>query len=67
VPTAKPEASAFHGFLVQNRASVWLCFAILIVSAVMHAPSFASMIALCIEAMLLVVLRWVAHVEGRNA
>jgi hypothetical protein len=55
----------FHDFVVKNRASIWLAFAVLIVSAVMHAPTFASMIALGIEAVLLIVLRWCAHVEGR--
>jgi hypothetical protein len=54
-------------FIVKNRASVWLTFAVLIISAAMMHPSFATLIALAIETGLLVALRFCAHVEGRSS
>lgn len=55
----------FNEFIVKNRASIWLCMAVLIVSAAMMAPSFTTfVVALPVEALLLAALRWCAHVEG---
>ena len=52
-------------FIVQNRASIWLSFIVLVIAATMMHPTFASLIAIGLIAVALAVLRWVAHVEGR--
>lgn len=56
--------SKFQACAVQNKASLWICFMVLIVAATMMHPSFASLIAIVIIAALLALLRWTAHVEG---
>jgi len=53
-------------FVVRNRASIWLCFAVMVVAATMMHPTFASLLAMCLIAILLALVRWTAHVEGRN-
>ena len=56
--------NGFRGFVVQNKASVWLCFMVLIVASTMMHPTGASLIAIGIIAGLLFLLRWIAHIEG---
>ena len=57
--------SSLHEFAVQNRASVWLSFTILVVAATMMHPTGASLFAIVIIGVLLTILRWVAHLEGK--
>ena len=54
----------FDKFVVQNKVSLWLIFVVLIISASMMHPSFATLIALSVEACVLVALRHCAHVEA---
>ena len=51
-------------FLVRNSVSVWLVFFSFGLSAVMMAPSFASVITLVLNLLVLFVLRLVAQLEG---
>ncbi len=53
-------------FTIRNRVSIWLCFLVAIIAAVMMQPGFAAHVALMIIGILLVALRWVAHIEGRG-
>lgn len=55
-----------HDFLIRNRASIWLCFVVLIISATMMHPGFASMVSLLVECGVLFLLRYIAHIEGRH-
>lgn len=61
-----PSTSDAKDFVVKNRASIWLSFAVMIVAATMMHPTFASLLAMAIIAGLLFALRWAAHVEGRS-
>ncbi len=53
-------------FIVRNNVSVWLCFMVMIVAATMMHPSFASLLSIGVIAVLLIILRWVAHIEGSS-
>lgn len=55
-----------HNFCVRNRVSVWLIFMSLCVQSVMMHPNWASFMALGLNAVILVTLRTVAHLEGRE-
>lgn len=52
--------------LADNHASAWIACSIVAVSATMMHPTGASLVAVGLVAALLVVLRWVAHMEGRH-
>lgn len=58
--------SKFQSSAVQNKASLWICFMVLIVAATMMHPSFASLISIVTIAGLLGALRRIAHSEGAN-
>lgn len=60
------ETRDHHRFIVDNKASIWLIFGIMMVAATMMHPTGASLVALGIIFALGWVLRWVAHVEGRH-
>lgn len=65
-PNSLPN-SPFHGFLVENRASIWIAFMVLILAATMMHPTGASVVTILLMAALLAVMRWVAHLEGRHS
>ena len=50
---------------VRSRASLWLALTILVVAATMMHPTFASLLAIALIAVLLLALRWAARLEGR--
>jgi len=50
----------------RSKLSIFLGAAVLIVSAAMMQPGFATLFALLIEVALLVLMRAVAKIEGRN-
>lgn len=52
-------------FMIQNRASIWLCFVVGILAATMMTPHFGSLITIAIIGAVLAALRWCAHMEGR--
>jgi hypothetical protein len=58
---------AHHRFLIENRGSIWVAFMIGIVAAtMMQGNGVGGLLAMIILAALLVLMRWVAHVEGRH-
>jgi hypothetical protein len=65
--TEKPTPTKFHGFLIENKASIWICFMVLILAATMMHPTGASVITILMMAGLLLLLRFVAHIEGRRS
>lgn len=51
-------------FMIRNRASIWLCFMVMIVASTMMTPHFGSLLAIGIIAILVFTLRTIAHIEG---
>jgi hypothetical protein len=56
-----------HQLMVENRASIWLAFVVLVLAATMMQPSFASLVTILLIAAFLFALRWAAHLEGRHS
>lgn len=49
----------------RGRVSAWIGVGVALVSATMMHPTFASLVAISLVVILLVVMRWIAHIEGR--
>jgi hypothetical protein len=57
----------FKHLLNTKQLSIYFIFASLVVSSAMMHPTFSTlMIALPVNAVILVGLRWVAHQEGKT-
>lgn len=51
---------------VRSKASAWVALVIFVVAATMMHPTFASLIAEALIGVLLFLMRWLAHIEGRH-
>lgn len=50
---------------VRTKASAWIGFTILILAATQVHPGLASLLTIAMIAPLLILMRWLAHIEGR--
>jgi hypothetical protein len=54
-----------NALFAQKRLSLWLSFAALLLAATQMSPGFATLITIVLVGGLLLVARFVAHLEGK--
>lgn len=68
VPVVTPKSlQDKKAFAIRTKASGWVGLIILVTAATMMHPTFASLIAEALIGFLLILMRWLAHFEGRHS